>query len=44
MASLALKAHFDGNQILLDEPYLLAPTARLMDLVKPDADQGDADD
>jgi hypothetical protein len=38
MPSLALKAHFDGKQILLDEPYPLSPSARLMVLVMPESD------
>lgn len=37
MPSLALKAHFDGKHIQLDEPYPLAPSARLMVLVMPEA-------
>lgn len=36
MPALALKAHFDGKQILLDEPYQLSPSARLMILVMPE--------
>jgi hypothetical protein len=36
MPSLALKAHFDGKHILLDEPYPLSTSARLMILVMPE--------
>lgn len=36
MPSLALKAHFDGKQILVDEPYSLSPSSRLMVLVMPE--------
>ena len=44
MPSLALKAHFDGKQILLDEPYPLATSARLMVLVMPEPGNDDAAD
>ena len=30
MQSIALRAHFDGEQILLDEPYELEPNTRLI--------------
>jgi hypothetical protein len=30
MATVTLRAHFDGKQILLDEPYQLEPNTRLM--------------
>lgn len=30
MPSVALRAHFDGKQILLDEDYNLPPNAQLM--------------
>lgn len=30
MPSIALRAHFDGRQILLDENYELPPNAQLM--------------
>jgi len=37
--TLALKAHFDGQHILLDEPYPLPPETLLMVLVmQPAAD------
>ena len=35
MPTIALKAHFDGQRILLDEPYPLPPASRLMVLVMP---------
>ena len=44
MPSLALKAHFDGKQILLDEPYLLAPSTRLMVLVMPEVENDEVAD
>jgi len=37
MPTIALKAHFDGQRILLDEPYPLPPESRLMVLVMPAA-------
>jgi hypothetical protein len=30
MPSITLKAHYDGQTILLDEPYELPPNARLL--------------
>lgn len=30
MPALTLKAHYDGRSIQLDEPYKLAPNARLL--------------
>lgn len=42
MPALALKAHFDGKQILLDEPYALTTSARLVVLVMPEAGQEDS--
>ena len=30
MEIVTLQAHFDGNQILLDEPYELAPNTKLV--------------
>ena len=35
MPTVALKAHFDGQHILLDESYPLPPESRLMVLVLP---------
>ena len=37
MNAVALKAHFDGKQICLDESYPLLPNSRLMVLVMPEA-------
>ncbi len=36
MQSVALRAHFDGQQILLDEPYPLEPNTRLIVTVLSD--------
>ena len=43
MPSITLKAHYDGQSILLDEPYELPPNAQLLvTVVAPasDADRG----
>lgn len=37
MPTVALKAHYNGSQILLDEPFELAPDTPLMVLVIADA-------
>lgn len=37
MPSFVLKAHFDGKQIVLDEPYALSPSSRLLVLVMPES-------
>ena len=36
MNAVALKAHFDGKHICLDEAYPLEPNSRLMVLVVPE--------
>ena len=36
MPSVALRAHYDGNQILLDEEFLLPVNAQLIITVLPD--------
>src|SRR5712692_6529233 len=38
MASISIPAHFDGQQILLDEPCELEPNARLIVTVLPNHD------
>ncbi|MCI0490308.1 MAG: hypothetical protein L0229_27260 [Blastocatellia bacterium] len=35
METKTLRAHFDGNQILLDEPYELEPNTELLVTVLP---------
>ena len=35
METVTLRAHFDGEQILLDEPFELEPNARLIITVLP---------
>lgn len=39
MPAVTLSAHFDGQQIVLDEPYPLAPHASLTVVVLPEDDQ-----
>lgn len=39
MATVSLRAHFDGKQILLDEPFQLEPNTRLMVTVLSDFDE-----
>jgi len=41
MQSVALRAHFDGKQILLDEPYPLEPNTRLIVTVLSDQTTND---
>lgn len=36
--TISLNAHFDGQRIVLDEPYALAPEARLLVTVLPGDD------
>ena len=38
MENVTLRAHFDGRQIVLDEPCELAPGARLIITVLPESD------
>lgn len=37
MQTITLTARYDGQQILLDEPYKLAPDTKLLVTVVPDA-------
>lgn len=37
METLTLRAHFDGKQILLDEPFELEPNAQLIVTVLPNS-------
>jgi hypothetical protein len=39
-----LRAHFDGNQILLDEPFELEPNMELLITVLPNASGEERDD
>ena len=41
MQVISMSAHFDGQQIVLDEPYPLAPNARLIITVVTPADVPD---
>jgi hypothetical protein len=42
MAAISLKAHYDGTAIRLDEPFELAPNARLIvTVLPPELDSGD---
>lgn len=38
MATVSLRAHFDGTQIQLDEPFPLQPNAKLLVTVLSDVD------
>lgn len=40
MPLLTLPAHFDGERIRLDEPFVLKPEARLMVVVLPESKEG----
>ena len=45
MRAIAIRAHFDGDKIVLDEPYDLEPDARLIVTVLPeDAVDSDRED
>lgn len=39
MQTISLPAHFDGERILLDEPFPIEPNARLLIMVLPKADE-----
>jgi len=41
MQAITLKAHFDGRQIVLDEPYELPRDARLVVTVLPETDKAE---
>ena len=41
MPAVTLKAHFNGKQIVLDEPFDLPPDSPLMVTVLPRADSAD---
>ena len=40
MIGNVLRAHYDGAQILLDEPASIRPNAQLLITVLPEADEG----
>jgi len=42
MPGVALRAHFDGERILLDEPYPIAANSRLIVTVLPEDQSFDA--
>ena len=44
MESITLRAHFDGKQILLDEPVDLEPDTQLMVTVLPKSANGEDSD
>jgi len=44
MQSITLRAHFDGKQILLDEPVDLEPDTQLMVTVLPKSENGEDSD
>jgi hypothetical protein len=41
MESITLRAHFDGKQILLDEPVELEPDTQLIVTVLPKTENGE---
>ncbi|MDT5120855.1 MAG: hypothetical protein QOC96_337 [Acidobacteriota bacterium] len=44
METKTLRAHFDGEQILLDEPYKLEPNTKLIITVLPETLEEERDD
>jgi hypothetical protein len=44
METKTLRAHFDGQQILLDEPYELEPNTKLMITVLPETLEEERED
>ncbi len=44
METKTLRAHFDGNQILLDEPFELEPNVELIIIVLPKPSDEERDD
>lgn len=44
METKTLRAHFDGSQILLDEPFELEPDAELIVTVLPKSSDDERDD
>ena len=44
MEPVTLRAHFDGKQILLDEPFELAPNTELIVTVVPHASEEERED
>jgi hypothetical protein len=44
METRALRAHFDGNQILLDEPFELEPNTELLVTILPKASDEERED
>ena len=44
METRTLRAHFDGNQILLDEPFELEPNTELLITILPKASDEERED
>jgi hypothetical protein len=44
MDTITLRAHFDGKQILLDEPFELEPNAKLIITVLPNSSGEERED
>jgi hypothetical protein len=42
--TVALRAHYDGERIILDEPYDLPPNSNLMVTLLPSDTDGDSED
>jgi hypothetical protein len=44
METKTFRAHFDGKQILLDEPFELEPNTKLIVTVLPESSNGERED
>lgn len=44
MEKLTLQAHFDGRQILLDEPFEIEPNTELIVTILPKSSNGERED
>ncbi len=44
MPSVTLRAHFNGTQVVLDEPFLLEPNVKLLVTILPTEDYAERDD
>lgn len=44
MQSVTLRAHFNGTQVVLDEPFSFEPDTKLLVTIVPDADDVERDE
>lgn len=44
MLSITLRAHFNGSQVVLDEPFSFKPEAKLLVTVLPEIDDVERDE